>query len=146
MMYKLLKKYTCLALLLSVCAVPQAIAGQLVVIAHPDTRIEGISMTELHNIYMGISKTFNDGTRAVPVHQAKGQAARQQFFTKVLKKTENQMNRYWSRRKFSGKGNPPDTLADSKAVQKWVMSTPGGLGYIEDRYLGRGVKVLLIIP
>lgn len=146
-MHKLFRRLALIPILLIACGyMPLATANELVIIANPDTKIEGISMTELYNIYMGITKSFSNGGRVRPVHQAKNQHARRVFFEKVLKKTESEVNRYWSRRKFSGKGTPPETLEDGKAVQKWVMETPGGLGYIEGRHVGRGVKVLLIIP
>jgi len=132
--------------MLTFAGLNSVVAGELAVISNAKTAVEGISLEELNNIYMGQSRTFSSGEQAQPCHQDKGNQARKIFFQSVLKKSENRVSSYWSRRKFTGKGNPPEVVGDDDAVTDWVSQTPGGIGYINGQNLKKGVNVLLIIP
>jgi ABC-type phosphate transport system substrate-binding protein len=55
------------------------------------------------------------------------------------------MNRYWSKRKYTGKGKPPVVALGDDAVKELVANTPGAIGYIDGKSLDKSVKVILII-
>ena len=120
--------------------------AELAIIAHPGNPLSSIDQAEVERIYMGRSRSFTGGGAVKPLDQALGSGMRDKFFTSVLNMTEAQVTGYWSRRMFSGKGTPPDTLADDLAVKARVASDPTSLGYVREDVVDSSVKVLLLIP
>lgn len=120
--------------------------AELAIIAHPDTKAAGISKDELANLYLDKAKSLPDGTSADPVDQPEGSAARAKFYEQVTGKSERQIKSYWSKRMFTGKGRPPQTLSGDDAVKAYVAKTPGAIGYIDGQSVDGSVKILLILP
>lgn len=134
-----------LAGLLLVSLMPVAHA-EIAVITNPDVKEIGISKAKLADIYLGRKHSYSDGSTIVPVDQAEDSAIRDKFYQAVVGMSGSAVNRYWSRLRFSGKGNPPMVISGDEAVRDWVASHPGGIGYIDGKYLNNSVKVVLIIP
>ena len=122
------------------------VQAELAIIAHPSNPLNSIEPAEVERLYMGKSRTFPGGGSVKPVDQAPGNPMREKFFAAVLDKTEAQVTGYWSRRMFSGKGTPPDTLADDLAVKARVASDPATIGYVREDVVDSSVKVLLLVP
>ena len=120
--------------------------AEIAIIAHPSTKEIGVSKTTIADMFMGKTKTFRNGTRVKPVDQAKGSSIRSKFYKSVVRKSEAQVNRYWAKLKYTGKGKPPKEVSGDAAVKDWVASNPGAIGYIEGKHLDSSVKVVLIIP
>ena len=120
--------------------------AELAIIAHPSNTLSGIDQSEVERIYLGRSRSFPGGGAVKPMDQAPGNPMRDKFFASVLGMTEAQVTGYWSRRMFSGKGTPPDTLTDDLAVKARVANDPTGLGYVREDVVDSSVKVLLLIP
>lgn len=120
--------------------------AELAIIAHPGNPLNSIEQSEVERIFLGRSRSFPGGGTVKPVDQAPGNAMREKFFASVLNMTEAQVTGYWSRRMFSGKGTPPDTLADDLAVKARVASDPASLGYVREDVVDSSVKVLLLLP
>lgn len=120
--------------------------AELAIITHPGNPLNSIEQSEVERIFLGRSRTFPGGGTVKPVDQAPGNAMREKFFASVLNMTEAQVTGYWSRRMFSGKGTPPDTLADDLSVKARVASDPASLGYVREDVVDSSVKVLLLIP
>jgi ABC-type phosphate transport system substrate-binding protein len=64
----------------------------------------------------------------------------------TLQKTSAQINAYWSRSIFTGKGEPPRKVADDAEVMALVAADPGVIGYVGIQSVNSSVKVLLKIP
>ena len=120
--------------------------AELAIIAHPGNPLNGIDQAEVERLYMGRSRSFPGGGAVKPLDQALGNPMRDKFFASVLNMTEAQVTGYWSRRMFSGKGTPPDTLADDLAVKARIASDPTSIGYVREDVVDSSVKVLLLIP
>ena len=120
-------------------------AAEVAIITHPGTQEIGLSKNKVADIYLGNIKSFKDGTTAKPVDQTKGSPLRTKFYRAILGKTETEMNRYWSKRKYTGKGKPPVVVISDEAVKELVANTPGAVGYIDGKSLDKSVKVILII-
>jgi ABC-type phosphate transport system substrate-binding protein len=134
------------ALGISLAFTTVAAKAELAIIANPSNSLNEISVEDVERIYLGKSKSFPGGGRAAPVDQALGNPVREHFFASVLEKTEAQVTGYWSRRMFSGKGQPPETLPDGPAVKARVASDQNAIGYISDDLVDSSVKVLLLVP
>jgi ABC-type phosphate transport system substrate-binding protein len=120
--------------------------AELAIIAHPGNPLNSIDQAEVERLYMGRSRSFPGGGSVKPLDQALGNPMRDKFFASVLGMTEAQVTGYWSRRMFSGKGTPPDTLADDQAVKARVASDPASIGYVREDVVDSSVKVLLLVP
>lgn len=133
-----------LTIVLSVMGITAAQA-ELAVIAHPGTSAAGVAPDELARIYLGKTGTLG-GERVTPVDQAEGTPARMKFYRQVVGMDARELKSYWSKLMFTGKGKPPQSLANGRAVREWVAAHPGSLGYVEGSHVDGSVKVLLILP
>lgn len=131
-------KHLLLALLL--CA-PAALAD-VVVITHPSGP-DSMDATQVRDLFIGRSKQLPNGQSADPIDLAEGQPLREEFHTKVTGRSQAQLNAFWSKQVFTGKGQPPRTLDSTSAVKAAVASTPGAIGYINPGEVDGTVKVVL---
>ena len=118
----------------------------MAIIANPANSQHGVNIQTIADMYMDKIQRFSNGNKVDPVDQTKGSKLRKKFFRSVLKMPEREVNRYWAKRKFTGKAKAPKVLSGDRAVKEWVANTPGGLGYIDGKSLDKTVKVLLIVP
>lgn len=112
------------------------------VIVNPDSGISSISANKVKKIFLKKIKTLPNGSKAIPVDQKKGSAIRDEFNKKILNKNENQLESYWSRRIFTGRGTPPDEKND---VKSFVANNSSAIGYIDTSKVDSSVKVLFTI-
>ncbi len=124
----------------------QTVQAEIAVITHPGVKEIGVSREQVADIYMGNSKSYPNGVSAKPVDQSSNSPVREKFYKAVVRKSASEVNRHWSRLKFTGKGKPPRVIAGDEAVKNWVARNPGAIGYIEGKYLDKSVNVVLIIP
>jgi len=120
--------------------------AELVVIVAPSTNIDSISSEQLQRLYLNKANRFPNGIRLIPVDQKTGSPQRLEFTEKALGKTAAELSSYWSRRMFSGKGQPPREYRDSTEVLQQVAGTEGMIGYIDAASADDSVKVILQIP
>ena len=123
-----------------------AVQAALAIVAHPSKSVSGISADDAQRIFLGKNGEFANGRRAAPVDQSPGTASRTKFMKSVIHKSEDELKGYWSKRMFSGKGQPPREVGDDAAVKAWVASNPEAIGYIDGKLMDGSVKVLFIIP
>ena len=130
------------ALCLSLGLVSAAHAD-LAIVANKDYSGSSITIEVVRDLYHGKSKTLPNGEYAKVVDQPSGSDSRDQFLAGVLEQSESELNRYWSKLIFSGKGRPPEVLESADAVKRWITLNPEGIGYIDSKDVDRTVKVLL---
>lgn len=122
------------------------VQAALAIVAHPSNSVAGITLDDAQRIFLGKNGEFANGRRAAPVDQSPGTASRTKFMKSVIHKSEDELKGYWSKRMFSGKGQPPREVGDDAAVKAWVASNPDAIGYIDGKLMDGSVKVLFIIP
>lgn len=116
--------------------------AEIAVIVSSGNANASISSADISKVFLGKSKSFPNGTQAIPVDQNDGNPAREEFNSKVLEKSESQLKSYWSRLIFTGKGKPPTQLADDAAVKAAVSADPSMIGYIDAASVDGSVKVV----
>lgn len=127
-------------LLLSVlCATP--VLAEIAVVVNP-ANSNAVSGDDINRFFLGKAASFSDGTKAVPLNQNEGAAARDEFDSKVLNRSAAQLKAYWSKLVFTGKGTPPKELADDAAVKAAVAAEAGAIGYISSGSVDSSVKVI----
>lgn len=120
-------------------------AAELAVVVNVENPTDSITVEELANVFLGKSRQLAGGTKVVPIDQTEGEAARIEFYDKVIKKSPSQLNSYWSRLIFAGKGRPPYAVADDQEVIEFVSANPSMIGYVDMTAVDDSVKVILTI-
>ncbi|UJX27604.1 MULTISPECIES: phosphate ABC transporter substrate-binding protein [unclassified Pseudoalteromonas] len=95
----------------------------------------------IKKIYLGKAKSFDDGTKVNPVNQD-GNSVSDEFNDKVVGKSSSQLNAYWSKLVFTGKGTPPEKLANDQAVIDFISANGDAIGYIDASKVTDKVKVV----
>lgn len=101
-----------------------------------------LSDEQLSEIFLGKSKSFPGGGKAVPVmidFKAEGLDA---FLSARFGKTISQYRSYWSRLMFSGDGVPPQTYGAAKDVVDLVSRNPDLVGITDSSAVNDSVRVL----
>lgn len=116
------------------------LADVAVVVHHANSAT--LDPAEIAKLYLGRSKSFSDGSAAIPLAQAESSAATAIFNEKILNKTGSQMKAYWSKLVFTGKGTPPQELLTDKEVIDLVSQNPNMIGYVDQGSITTAVKVV----
>lgn len=96
----------------------------------------------ISRIFLAKVSTFPDGTVAEPVYLKQGDEIREAFNRDFLSKSESQLSRYWSRLRFSGKGNLPREAKSASEVKALIANDPNLIGYIDSMDVDGSVKVV----
>ena len=127
-----------LAGVLSLCSI--SIFAEVAVIINP-SNASNIDANTIKKIYLGKSKSFDNGAKVNPVNQ-NDNAIADEFNDKVVGKSSNQLNAYWSKLVFTGKGTPPVKLDNDQAVLDFVAANSDAIGYVESGKINDKVKVV----
>lgn len=111
------------------------------VVVHP-SNANAIDAGEIKKIFTGKSKSFADGSKALPLTQADGNPATDEFNQNVLNKSSSQLKAYWSKLVFTGKGTPPKEAANDAEVVSLVASNPNLIGFVTQGAADGSVKVV----
>lgn len=120
--------------------------AEVAIIVNNSVSVQSITVDEAANIFLGKVNELPGGIRMVPIDQEDGQKVRAEFYSKVVKKDAAQLNAYWSRLIFTGKGEPPKKMADNADVLALVAANPNIIGYVDASAANSSVKVLLRVP
>lgn len=116
-------------------------SAEYAVIIHPSSS-ETLDTGNIAKIFLGKTKTFPSGERALPINQDNTQTIRTDFDEKLLNKSTSQIKAYWSKRIFTGKGTPPEEAPSDAEVLKLVASNTNAIGYIDASLVTDAVKVV----
>lgn len=116
--------------------------AESVVIVNPlnDSKLD---KTAIQKIFLGKTKYFSNGDKVVAVSPAEKGATKQSFNEVVLDKSSSQLNAYWSKIIFTGKGRPPKEYASDEEVKQQVASNGNTIGIIDAKSVDNTVKVVL---
>lgn len=115
-------------------------AGSVVVVGS-NSPIGASNEGDVVKAFLGKKKDLG-GVSVVPVDQGEGNAARNDFYANVVKKSEAQLKSYWSRLIFTGKGQAPQVLGGDAEVKNMVATNPNIIGYIDESAVDGSVKVI----
>jgi len=116
--------------------------ADVVAVVSSKSAITSLSQAQVADIFLGKASRFPDGVRAVPVDQAEGSAARAEFYQKIVGESVAQMKIYWSKIIFTGRGEPPPTVADGRELKKRLQQNPAVIGYIDRNQVDETVRVV----
>ena len=101
-----------------------------------------MSKVQIADTFLGRVSQFPDGIRGVPIDQADGSFAREEFYAEVMAKSPAQMKAYWSKIIFTGRGQPPKQVASSAELRQRIAEDATAIGYIDSSLVDDGVKVV----
>ncbi|GAB2879960.1 hypothetical protein GCM10027277_56460 [Pseudoduganella ginsengisoli] len=120
-------------------------AGELVVIVSAHNPVTTLRADQVADIFLGESMRFPDGAEVQALDQALNTPLRNEFYQKVASRTPALMKAYWTKRIFTGRGQPPRELSSSMAVRKAVAENPGAIGYVERAAVDASVRVVMVV-
>ncbi len=130
--------------LLMLCFAVADVHSEVVVVVAAETPINKLSKTQVAKIFLGKSRRFPDGSRALPLNQNEGSADRDDFYRRVSGKSPAQVKAHWSKLIFTGRGQPPKEAADSAAVKYQLTHSGANIGYIDRAAVDDSVKIVAI--
>lgn len=138
-------KRTILIAIAALCGMSGVAQASVAVIGNT-SNTDTLNDEQVVRIFLGKTREFPSGKSAKAIDQNEGSPARQEFYSKVVKKDETALKAYWSNLIFTGKGTPPNAVGDDAAVKKFVQSNPDAIGYIDSKAVDSSIKVLLNVP
>ena len=115
------------------------------VIVNPAVKANSATAEQIANIFLGKANKLATEEKVVAVDQEEGEEPRNEFYQVVIKKDASQLNAYWSRLIFTGKGQPPKAVLDDDEVKELVASDPTAIGYISKDAVDDSVKVIFTV-
>lgn len=130
---------------LGVLAQHEVATADIAIIVNPNSPVAEMAADEVVDIFLAKITRTADGVRVIPIDQSEGQPARREFYDRVVRKSPAQLNSYWSRLIFTGKGRPPFAVMDDAEVIEFVSTNPSMLGYVSAESVTDQVKVVLTL-
>jgi len=140
-LFKNKKWIVVLSLLLANLLVLNSSNAEVSVVVHPENT-STFDKSIIKKIFLGKSKSFNNGRVAILLSPEEGDPARKVFNKKVLKKSTNQVNAYWSKMIFTGKGVPPQEMASASDIISAIAANKDAISYIDSTAVTSAVKVV----
>ncbi len=116
--------------------------NDVIMIAHPNVRVETLSRDTARAIFAMRQRTWPNGQAVSVFVLPENHSVHARFSKSLLNVYPHQLRLAWDRVVFSGTGQAPNVVMTQPEIVKHVASTSGGLGYIERGYLDDSVKVM----
>jgi len=136
-----IKQGLCLLALMSASAVASA---DLVVVANPGVHFNSLPQAQVTRLFLGQTNNFPDGSAAQPL-DINNAGQRNTFYENVLKRSPEQIEKYWARMIFTGKAQPPRQVRANE-IKALVAEIPGAISYIDSSQVDASVKVITVTP
>ena len=137
------KEFLTVIFLFSFFFASSAQSEPIVVIVHPDSKIESIDLSLAKRIFLGKKKNYKGvNLRVVDV---KEENIRKDFYQEIADLSLPKLRKYWAKRIFTGKGNPPKKVASTTTAKRMVSKSKSSISFIEKSKVDANVKVILEI-
>lgn len=122
------------------------VRAELVVVVNARCGVAAMTRNEVVNVFFGRNRQYFNGIETQPVDMADSHPDRARFYSALVGKDLSEVNAYWSRQVFSGRLQPPVKVGTPEEVLKWVVSHPGGIGFVELSKADARVRVVYELP
>lgn len=119
-------------------------SAEVVVIVNAASPVASASPEDIAQVFLGKRNDLG-GNDVVAVDQKEGSPARAVFYGKVVQKDASQLNAYWSKLIFTGKGTPPQQVGGDSDVADAVLEDDTAVGYVDSSAVVEGVKVIYTV-
>ena len=112
------------------------------VIAHHQHETTSVDRQFLARAFLKKVTNWPNGEGIRPVDQLHGSPVRNRFSEEVLGRSVLAVRNYWQQLIFSGRAVPPPELDSDEAVVRFVLRTPGAIGYVSGAADVRNARVI----
>lgn len=130
--------------LIAICFFVASARSDIVVVVSAASPISSLSKGQVAKIFLGKSRRFPDGSRAVPLNQSEGNLERDVFYQLVSGKSPAQVKSHWSKLIFTGRGQPPKEATNNDAVKQLLTNNGVNIGYIDRAAVDDSVKIVAL--
>jgi ABC-type phosphate transport system substrate-binding protein len=130
------------ALALALTLAVSTVMADVVAVVSSTSAITSLTKAQVTDIFLCKVNRFPNGALAVPIDEAEGSPAREEFYVLYAGKSSAQVMSYWAKIIFTGRGQPPKAVASSLEVRKLLAANPQAIGYIERSSVDSSVKIL----
>jgi ABC-type phosphate transport system substrate-binding protein len=120
-----------------------AVSADVVAVVSSKSPVTSLSKGQVIDIFLGKRTRFPDGSPAVPIDQTEGSAARDEFYSRFAAMSAAQLKAFWSKIIFTGRGQPPMTVATSLEAKKLLLANPNAISYIDQSLVDSSLRVVL---
>lgn len=128
-------------LLLVFLSLPLAAQAELVVVAGAGSQLGELSENEVRQLFTGQTRAIK-GERIQTLDLPVNEAARIEFYQKLLNRSPDQMRSYWARMIFTGQGQPPREVSGQREMKLLVGSSANQVGYLPADEVDDSLRVL----
>jgi ABC-type phosphate transport system substrate-binding protein len=128
------------------CAVgmgSMVVRADVVAVVSSKSSIVTLTKNQVVDIFLGRRIRFPDGSPVVPIDQAEGSAIRDEFYDRFANMSPALIKAFWSKIIFTGRGRPPQAVANSAEAKKLVIANVNTIGYIDRSMVDSDVRVVL---
>jgi hypothetical protein len=118
--------------------------ADVVAVVSARSPISSLTRSEVMDIFLSKRTHFPDGSAAVPIDQREGSAARDEFYSVYGAMSAAQIKAFWSKIIFTGRGQPPKSVASGEEAKKLLLADTTAIAYIDRTQLDASVKVVLM--
>lgn len=115
--------------------------GNPAIVANKDVASEKIDAASLKAILLG-KKVSWDAAGRVTLAVLKGGPVAEQFLTDSAGMSVSAFNNHWRRLAMTGGGSSPHSFETEDELLKFVASTPGAIGFVDEAKVDATVVVL----
>lgn len=126
---------------------PLGVAAQddeIVVVVSRASDVRRLTVEQVADIFLGATQTFPGGVHALPVDLPEASPLRTAFYDAFAGKSPAQMKMHWARLVFTGRGQPPRTLASVEAVKAFLATHPNAIAYMSASHVDDRVRIVRI--
>jgi ABC-type phosphate transport system substrate-binding protein len=99
-------------------------------IVHPSNLNSTTTREFVADVFFKRTTRWQGGEAIHPVDLRPEAIARRAFSNQLLQRSVAAVRSFWQQRIFSGRDLPPPELDSDEAVIKYVVNTPGAIGYV----------------
>ena len=120
-----------------------AIAENIAIVVHTSNK-QSIQLDDIARIFLGKQHQLPDGGgEIIPIHLPGDDPLYSAFAEQILKKSTSQLNAYWAKRIFTGKGKPPESAESREDAKIKISQNPNFLGYIDAERVDSSVHTII---
>lgn len=117
------------------------VSAQVAVIVNKSVPVNSVNKAKLLEIYSISQKKWDNGQKIV-VFDLKSEGSAKEKFYRYIGKSNAELKKTWMRVQLTGAGSAPQALYSEDEIISKVASTPGAIGFIEQKNVNGSVRVV----